>query len=971
MRLKRLLGAEGLRASLILIVVLNAVFFPAIWGGKTLLLSAWHVSSIMPSGAYQADHVPPGIGWTPDAGAPAWQTEPWNQIISHQYWRDHDIPLWDPYSSYGAPLAAAMLPQPFFPLTVLLSLHPTPWTHNLLLVARLFLAGLLTFLFARLFLAFLPSLFAAIAFMLSGYFILFLSMPHLSMEVLLPGLFLAFEILLRRNSWAAVAGAAGMIFVANLGGMPESLFLAVSFACLYVLFRLVSVPEFRASLTSRLWKFAAATSLGFALSAFFLLPFLEFMATGHDVHNPENVGGRIAGLMAYPDVGAAITYFLPLIAGPMFSGRPGMWGYWGLLASIFAVTAIIVWLFPRRSESPAPLPSLTLFFSLSLVLLVLKHFGHPIINWIGMLPISNLVVYVKYQEPLMAFCVAMLAGIGFSHVTERNAYRHFLAASGIVLAIVLALAALHMPELRAVKEVASWYYPAALSGVIVLLGAIAVLSLPRKHLRYAAWGLIGLLVAELSFNFVVPSFYALTSLPSAKRTAYSGAPYIDFLRARSGDHYRVFARDGVLYPNWAGVFELADVRGLGAMYYRRYMDFIRSFLGKPGDEARISGDLADRFTGAYSGLSYAFDTEAERRFLALSSVKYLISISEYGLPPNVAHEIFAQHKSEKLWGLGLGAFDVDGRTVQGLFHHPPSSRLSYATTIRADHPILEGVAVIRKDAFEHSDGVGFLLEIESDGKIEPLFSTLLNPKEVGADRVGRRFSLDLSRFEGKSVKLLFSTDPGPSGDNGWDWAGWAKLYFTPKDGAVGSEPFRQIYNEEVRIYEVPKVLPRASLFHRVEVLPDDEVLQRLKEPSFDPYQTVVLSREGLSDQDVATLRTMKPSTAGGTAKISRYESQLVQIEVETPSPAILMLNDSNYPGWRAYIDGKPAPSLRADYLFRGVVVPGGKSTVVFVYQPLSFRAGALISLTALLLLLTPMVIPWVRARARQAEVPTH
>ncbi|MGH6824149.1 YfhO family protein [Methyloceanibacter sp.] len=950
---------EWVYATLSLAVILNLLFFPVLWMDQTLLLSVRDAPSIMPSGAYArnpADRATPRpFGRTPDAGAPAWLAEPYSKLLSQQYWTEHELPLWNPYTAYGAPLAAAMQPQPFYPLSVLLSLNPTPWAYNLFLIGRLLLAGLLTFLFARLFLEFLPALFAAIAFMLTGYLALFLSMPHLSVEVLLPGLFLVFEVLLRKNSWGAVAGAAGMILVATLGGMPESLFLAVSFACLFVLFRLASVPEFRTTLTSRLWKFAAAISLGFALSAFLLLPFLEFMAAGHDAHRPSNVGGRIAGLLAYPDLGAAITYFLPLIAGPVFSGRLGVRGYWGLLASIFAATAMIVWLFPRRTKSPAPLPSLTFFFSLSLVLLILKHFGHPIINWIGALPISNLVIYVKYQEPLMAFCVAMLAAIGFSHVTERHAYRHLLAAAGIVLGIVLALAALHMPELRAVKDVAPWYYVSALSGVIVSLGAIILLSLPSKRFPYAALGVVSLLVAELSFNFIVPSFYAFNSLPRASETPYAGAPYIDFLRAQNRDHYRIFARQNVLFPNWAGAFELADVRGLDAMYYRRYMDFIRSFLGTPGD-ARLQGDLANRFTGADPKFSYAFDTETERRFLALSSVKYLISVSEYGSTANVAGEIFAQHRSEHLWGLGPGTFDVNGRAVQGLFHHPPSKRLSYTTTIRADRPVLEGTAVIREDAIDKSDGVGFLIEVESDDRIEPLFSTFLNPKEVSAARAGHPFSLDLSRFAGKPVKLLFSTDPGPSGSNGWDWAGWAGLRFAPASGVEKSGPFREVYDKEVRIYEVSKVLPRASLFHNAEILPDGDVLQRLKQPSFDPFHAVALSREGLSDRDLTILQSIKPDAAGGTAKISRYESQHVAVEVDTPSPAVLMLNDSNYPGWLAYVDGKPAPLLKADYLFRGVIVPAGKSTVEFAYEPVSFRAGALISLGALLLLLLPFVI---------------
>src|ERR1039458_3882514 len=181
---------ERVKAALILGLVLNVVFFPTLWGGKTLLMSSWDAPSIMPSGAYDTDPSPSRFGRTPDPGAPAWATEPWFKIISDQYWKEDHLPLWNPYSAYGTPLAAAMQPQPFYPLTVLLSLHPTAWTYDFFIVGRLFIAGLLMFLFARLFLGFIPSLFAAVTFMLTGYFIVYLNMPHLSVEVLLPGIFL-------------------------------------------------------------------------------------------------------------------------------------------------------------------------------------------------------------------------------------------------------------------------------------------------------------------------------------------------------------------------------------------------------------------------------------------------------------------------------------------------------------------------------------------------------------------------------------------------------------------------------------------------------------------------------------------------------------------------------------------------------------------------------------------------------------
>src|SRR5208282_4441923 len=108
--------------------------------------------------------------------------------------------LWNPYVSYGTPLAANMQSQPFNPLFVLFALHPGPRTYNFFILARFLLTGLGTYLYLRLFLPFVPSIAGGIACMLSGYYILFYNMPHLSVEMLIPALFLATERLLRRQS---------------------------------------------------------------------------------------------------------------------------------------------------------------------------------------------------------------------------------------------------------------------------------------------------------------------------------------------------------------------------------------------------------------------------------------------------------------------------------------------------------------------------------------------------------------------------------------------------------------------------------------------------------------------------------------------------------------------------------------------------------------------------------------------------
>ena len=71
------------------------------------------------------------------------------------------------------------------------------------------------------------------------------------------------------------------------------------------------------------------------------------------------------------------------------------------------------------------------------------------------------------------------------------------------------------------------------------------------------------------------------------------------------------------------------------------------------------------------------------------------------------------------------------------------------------------------------------------------------------------------------------------------------------------------------------------------------------------------------------------------------------MQVNSDAAGILVLADLFYPGWKAETDGRPALLLRADGFFRAVALTAGAHTVVFRYRPVSFLAGAVISLAAL------------------------
>ncbi|MEW5720160.1 MAG: YfhO family protein, partial [Chloroflexota bacterium] len=85
-------------------------------------------------------------------------------------------------------------------------------------------------------------------------------------------------------------------------------------------------------------------------------------------------------------------------------------------------------------------------------------------------------------------------------------------------------------------------------------------------------------------------------------------------------------------------------------------------------------------------------------------------------------------------------------------------------------------------------------------------------------------------------------------------------------------------------------------------------------------------------------------------EITRYQPERVEIKATTDRAGYLVLTDSWYPGWRAFVDGQPAPIYRADVIFRAVPLEPGTHTIVFEYRPDSFLIGAIISAASFIIL---------------------
>lgn len=89
------------------------------------------------------------------------------------------------------------------------------------------------------------------------------------------------------------------------------------------------------------------------------------------------------------------------------------------------------------------------------------------------------------------------------------------------------------------------------------------------------------------------------------------------------------------------------------------------------------------------------------------------------------------------------------------------------------------------------------------------------------------------------------------------------------------------------------------------------------------------------------------------AEINLTNSQPNELVYETSASndQFVVFSESYYqPGWQAYIDGKPAEHIRADYVLRAMNIPAGKHSIVFRFEPQVINTGGAIALASSILL---------------------
>ncbi len=164
-----------------------------------------------------------------------------------------------------------------------------------------------------------------------------------------------------------------------------------------------------------------------------------------------------------------------------------------------------------------------------------------------------------------------------------------------------------------------------------------------------------------------------------------------------------------------------------------------------------------------------------------------------------------------------------------------------------------------------------------------------------------------------------------------------RYFIRPRTAA---EPGAVYQDDMWKVYENPSVLPRAWVAtHRVS---------RVTQAGFDASTTAVVAEPLPFLNGDALQPAMEPASVAARVIWIGYEANRLELSVTSARPGLLVLSEMDYPGWEALVNSRPERIYRVDGALRGVVIPQGRSQVVFRYAPRWFLPGVTLTAAAFL-----------------------
>ena len=138
-----------------------------------------------------------------------------------------------------------------------------------------------------------------------------------------------------------------------------------------------------------------------------------------------------------------------------------------------------------------------------------------------------------------------------------------------------------------------------------------------------------------------------------------------------------------------------------------------------------------------------------------------------------------------------------------------------------------------------------------------------------------------------------------------------------------SDKLEFVFSEgQTKIYFNKSYFPRFFLVNRtVKVSSDQEAIEQLFDQGNDLRSVAIVGNDiAISDS---------PLNEDDNVELVSYEENKVKLSANCDQNRFLVLTDSYYPGWKAYIDGNATEIYLTNYNFRGVICPTGLHQITF------------------------------------------
>lgn len=171
---------------------------------------------------------------------------------------------------------------------------------------------------------------------------------------------------------------------------------------------------------------------------------------------------------------------------------------------------------------------------------------------------------------------------------------------------------------------------------------------------------------------------------------------------------------------------------------------------------------------------------------------------------------------------------------------------------------------------------------------------------------------------------------------------------------IGSPKFERISNTD--LYLNKNALPRVFTTYGYKSFKDrNEMFTAIlsDQTGEDMRQNVFLYNKILGFTNPQNPSALPASSSN----IKEYKFRKVTVEVNMAADGFLVLADVWFPGWKAFIDGRETNLFSAYHALRAVQVPAGRHTIVFSYDPLSFKVGKSVTIITILVLIAYFLSP--------------